>query len=92
MRGERVLGKEASIDSELARNGLKLVGSLTRACIEDNKFVGLEEIFIFDLHLPVGFHPKPCDGGWNPSICSLARRFSSAGMSSRMSSWSWWIS
>lgn len=54
--------EEASIDSVFALKQLKLVGSLTKTCIEDERFVGLEEIFVFDLELPAGFTPKPCDG------------------------------
>ncbi|KAH9261908.1 hypothetical protein BASA81_000564 [Batrachochytrium salamandrivorans] len=57
--------EEASVPPQVSRAGLQLVGSLTRVGLEesDNRFVRLEEIFVFDLKLPKGeFTPVPYDG------------------------------
>lgn len=56
--------EEASVPPHISRAGLRLVGSLTRVGLEefDPRFVRLEEIFVFDLQLPKGFTPVPCDG------------------------------
>ena len=52
--------EEASIEETEARKRLKCVGSVTRCC-EEEGFLALEEIFIFDLDMQ-GLTPKPQDG------------------------------
>lgn len=52
--------EEASIDESVARSRLKCTGSITRCC-EEEGFLSLEEIFIFDMDM-AGLTPQPRDG------------------------------
>lgn len=57
--------EEASIQEDFARRHLKLCGSVTRLCEDEQDLLSLEEIFIFDLDLTEHQHvvvPQPCDG------------------------------
>jgi 8-oxo-dGTP pyrophosphatase MutT (NUDIX family) len=53
--------EEASIENSIARSRLKCTGSITRCC-EEEGFLALEEIFVFDLDMTGLPPPKPSDG------------------------------